>query len=453
SLGGKPKMIKHFGRRVGVLLVAAGLFSTLAVTSAGASATLTGDLTFASSDAAASLTPAMGGSTFDLPFFSQAIQTFETQAANLSGSNAPASIPSYAGVGSTSGKKGVIAGTYAVGASDVPMGTTVNGTNLDSSLLTNADAAHTLTNYVQIPVVLGGVAMMYNLPMLNAKYKKYPVVLSSAILASIYDGQITSWNNSRICKLNPNIAIVKKNKKGKVFSRKCALPNLAITPVFRADGSGTSFIFSNYLNATQGPNYKTSSGAEVYPSTTFNQGQLPSDAIGGIGNPGVATDITSKVGAIGYVEYAFVLTAKATGSPVSTALIVNAKGQRVAISPASVAADAAAFSSTPPTEGSNGEVQNFSIVNGNAAGAYPIAGFSWAIVRQDWNNLGTVGSVAASLNSEKLVAKFLDWCVQTKGGQVVARNNGYVPLPSYLVTLAESQIASMTYNKASLGLS
>jgi phosphate transport system substrate-binding protein len=441
----------NLGRKVGVAIAALGLVSTVAVTAAGASATLSGDLTFSSSDGAAGLTPAMGGSTFDLPFFSQAIQTFETQAANKSGANAPASIPSYAGVGSTSGKKGVIAGTYAVGASDVPMGTVVNGTNLDSSLLTNADAAHTLTNYVQIPVVLGGVALMYNLPTLKTKFKKYPVVLNSKAIADVYDGKVTSWHSSEICKLNPKIVTVKKRKlasgKYKVVSRKCALPNLPITPVFRADGSGTSFIFSNYLNATQGANYETPSGTEVYPSTTFNQGQLPTNAIGGIGNPGVATDITSKVGAIGYVEYAFVLTAKATGSPVSTARVVNAKGKAVAISPASVAADAAAFSSTPPSEGSNGEVQNFSIVNGATATSYPIAGFSWAIVRQDWGALG------ASQNEETLVAKFLDWCVLSSGGQVVARNNGYVPLPSYLVTLAESQIASMTYNHSGLGLS
>lgn len=446
-------MKMQIGRRVGVALVAIGLVSTLSVLPAGASATLTGDLTFSSTDGAAALTPAAGGSTFDFPFFSQAIQTFETQSGNLSGANAPSAIPSYSSVGSTAGKKGVIAGTFAIGASDVPMGTVVNGVNLDSSLLTNADPAHTLNSYVQIPVVLGGEGMMYNLPMLNSKYKKYPVVMNSTIIADIFDGKITTWNNSAICKLNPNIAVVKKNKKGKVVSRKCALPNLTITPVFRADGSGTSYIFSDYLHTTNGASYETPSGTEVWPSTTFNQGQLPSNALGGVGNPGVATDVTSKVGAIGYVEYAYILIAQATGAKVSTARVINSKGKIVSINPTSVAADAAAFSSTPPSEGSNGQVNNFSIVNGNTAASYPIAGFSWAIVRQDWYNLGTVGSAPATLQSEQLVAKFLDWCVQSKGGQVVAKNNGYVPLPSYLVTLGESQIASMTYNKASLGLS
>ncbi|HVB70708.1 MAG TPA: substrate-binding domain-containing protein [Acidimicrobiales bacterium] len=445
-------MKTNLGRKFGVAVAALGLLSTLAATGAG-SATLNGDLTFTGSDGASSLTPAMGGSTFDLPFFGQAIQTFESQAANVSGSSAPGSIPNYAGVGSTSGKKGVIAGTYAVGASDVPMGTVSNGVNLDSSLLTNADPAHTLGNYVQVPVVLGGVAMMYNLPMLNKKYKRFPVIVSAGILGGIFDGHITKWNSAAICRLNPKIAVVRKNKQGKVISRKCALPNLSITPVFRADGSGTSYITSDYLNATNGANYKTPSGTEVYPNTTFNQGQLPSNALGGIGNPGVASDITSKVGTIGYVEYAFVLTAKATGSPVSTARVINAKHQAVAISPQSVAADASAFSSTPPTESSDGSVHSFSIVNGKQTGDYPIAGYSWAILRQDWNGLGTVGSVSASLNAERLVAKFLDWCVLTKGGQIVAKNNGYVVLPPYVSALAEAQIASLKYNGASLSLS
>jgi phosphate transport system substrate-binding protein len=444
-------MTKTFRGKLGVAIATLGLLSTAIAGTAGASATLNGDLTFTASDGAASLTPAMGGSTFDFPFFSQAIQTFETQAANVSGSNAPTQIPSYGAVGSTAGKKGVIAETYAVGASDVPMGTVSNGVNLDSSLLTGADAAHTLSSYVQIPVVLGGEAMMYNLPML--KNYKTPVTLSSALIADIYDGKVTKWNNAKICQLNPTIAVIKKNKKHRVISRKCALPNLPITPVFRSDGSGTSYIFSDYLHTTQGANYATAGGTEVYPNTTFNQGQLPANAIGGYGNPGVASDVTSKVGTIGYVEYAYVLIAKATGSAVSSALVINSKGQRMAISPTSVATDAAAFSSTPPKEGSNGEVTSFSIVNGNTSGSYPIAGYSWGIVRQDWNGLGTNGSVSASLNSEKMVAKFLDWCVQAKGGQNVAKANGYVPLPSYVTALAERQIASMTYNKASLGLS
>jgi len=94
-------------------------------------------------------------------------------------------------------------------------------------------------------------------------------------------------------------------------------------------------------------------------------------------------------------------------------------------------------------------------VNGTGLGDYPISGYSWAVVRSDWFGLGTLGGVTASLNSERLVAKFLDWCVQggSGGGQNVARLQGYVPLPSYVTALADAQISQMSYNNASLGLS
>ena len=458
-------MQKNLRGRLGVAIATLGLLSTAVVTAAGAAATLNGDLTFASSDAAASINPAMGGSSFDEPFFNSAIPVYMSAAAKVSGSNAPSGMSLYSPVGSASGKKGVIAGTYAVGASDVPMGTVVNGTNLDSSALTNADSAHTLNSYVQVPVVLGGVGMMYNLPSLssNKTFKKYPVVLNSKVLAGIYDGVITKWNNPAICQLNTKIVNVKykwvtvsKNGKKvrvhKVVGHTCAMPGTPVVPVYRADGSGTTFIVMDYLNQTQGANFKnTSTGAEIYPSTSFNQGEVPSTGLGGQKNAGVASTVENTTGAIGYVEYSYILLQHT----LPAARLVNAKNQVVSLSLNGVAADAAAFSSKPPSESSTGVVSNFSIVNGNASDAYPIAGYSWAIVRQDWNGLGTVGGATASLNSEKLVAKFLDWAVQrgNNGGQRVAYLQGYVPLPSYVVAVAESQIASMTYNKVSLSLS
>jgi len=444
-------MKKNLRGKLGVAIATLGLLSTFAVTTAGATATLNGDLTFASTDGAAALNPAMGGSSFDEPFFNSAIPVYMSEAAKVSGANAPSAISLYSPTGSTAGKKGVVAGTYAVGASDVPMGTVVNNVNLDASILTGANAATTLTNYVQVPVVLGGVGLMYNLPSLKAKFGKDPVILNSAILAGIYDGAITKWNDPAICHLNPKIATIKKNKKGRVIRRTCALPNLSTIPVYRADGSGTTFIFMNYLNATQGANFKTSAGAEVYPNTTFNEGEVPSNGLGGQKNAGVAADVEQTVGAVGYVEYSYILLQHT----LPAALIVNAKGKDVAVNPTTIAADAASFSATPPSESNAGVVSNFSIVNGTGAGDYPIAGYSWAIVREDWNGLGTVGGATASLNSEKLVAKFLDWCVQSgaQGGQTVAQQQGYVPLPSYVSALAEHQVSLMTYNGTSLGLS
>jgi phosphate transport system substrate-binding protein len=445
-------MMKRLGGKLGVTLVTLGLLSTFTITNAGASATLNGDLTFTAANAANGIDPAMGGSSFDEPFFNAAIPVYMSAAAKVSGAaNAPENIALYSPTGSTAGKKGVVAGTYAVGASDVPMGTSVNGTNLDASILTGTSAATTLTSYVQVPVVLGGEGLMYNLPSLKSKFSKDKVILNSALLADIYDGAVTKWNNPAICKLNPKIATVKKNKKGKIISKRCALPAIPIVPVYRADGSGTTYIFMDYLNQTQGSKFKTSSGAEVYPNTTFNQGQVPSNALGGQKNAGVAADVQQTVGAIGYVEYSYILLQHTLPS----ALIVNAKGQDEAVNPTTIATDAAAFASTPPSETTGGVVSNFSIVNGKNKGDYPIAGYSWAIVRQDWNGLGTLGGTSASLNSEQLTAKFLDWCVQSgsNGGQEVAKEQGYVPLPSYVVAVAEKQIASMTYNKVSLGLS
>ena len=249
---------------------------------------------------------------------------------------------------------------------------------------------------------------------------------------------------------------VKKNGKTtykkvtKTVSKKCAMPNLSIVPVFRADGSGTSFIFADYLHQTQGAAYATSGGTQVFPNTTFNQGQLPSNALGAQKNAGVAADVQQSAGAIGYVEYSYILLQHT----LPAARIVNAAHQVMSINPTTIAADAAAFAATPPSEGSNGVVSNFSIVNGTKSGDYPIAGYSWAIVRQDWNGLGTVGGVTASANSERLIAKFLDLAVQggNKGGQQVAQQQGYVPLPAYVTALAEKQVGLMTYNGASLGL-
>jgi phosphate transport system substrate-binding protein len=442
-----------------VAIATAGLLSTMAVTVASATGSANGDLTFSAADNANSFAPAMGGSSFDEPFFNSAIPDFMSAANRISGANAPSSIPLYSPTGSSAGKKGVISGTNVVGASDVPLGTVVNGNNLDSSLLTNADAAHTLNSYVQIPVVLGGVGLMYNLPTLKAKFPKTTVILNAAVLASIYDGAITKWNDAAICHLNRTIVYkhyrwvtVKRNGKKvrihRLISTTCAMPNIPVVPVYRADGSGTSFIFMDYLNKSVGASFKGSSG-EVFPGTTFNQGEVPTNALGGQKNAGVANDVEQTVGAIGYVEYAYILLQHTLPS----AKILNAAGKAMSLNPTTISADAAAFVSTPPAEGGNGVVTNFSIVNGAGAGAYPIAGYSWAMVRQDWSGLGSFGGVTASLNSEKLVAKFLDWSILGgNAGQAVAAQNGYVPLPSYVTALAQKQIALMTYNGAPLGL-
>lgn len=445
-------MKKTLRRNLGVAIATIGLLSTMAVTVANA-ATLTGDLTFTSTDglAAAASSINMGGSSFDEPFFNAAIPVYMSQAAKKSGSSAPTGLALYSPTGSTAGKKGVVAGTYQVGASDVPMGTVnqATGSSLDSSIITGAGPSTTLSNYVQIPVVLGGVGLMYNLPTVQKAFPKNPVILNAATLAGIYDGSITSWNNSAICAINPKIVNVTKNKAGKVTSSKCALPNIPIVPVFRADGSGTSYIFMDYLKSAASTSFAITSGSgnssnkavgtQIFPNTTFNQGQVPTAGLGAQKNAGVAGDVEQTVGAIGYVEYSYILLQHT----LPAAQLINAAGKVVSLNAANVATDAANFSTTPPSEGTDGVVKNFSIVNGSGASAYPIAGYSWAIVPQDFKTLNA-GSQAA----ETLVAMFLDWATQSgsTSGQNVAQQQGYVPLPSYVRTLAASQIAQLTYN-------
>ncbi len=446
-------MKKTLRRNLGVAIATIGLLSTMAVSVANA-ATLTGDLTFTSTDglAAAASSINMGGSSFDEPFFNAAIPVYMSQAAKQSGSSAPTGLALYSPTGSTTGKKNVVAGTYQVGASDVPMGTVnqATGTSLDSSIITGAGASTTLSNYVQIPVVLGGVGLMYNLPTVQKAFPKNPVILNAATLAGIYDGSITSWNDKAICAINPKIVTVKKNKAGKVTSSTCALPNTPVVPVFRADGSGTSYIFMDYLKAAASTSFAITAGSggisttkpigtKVFPNTTFNQGQVPTAGLGAQKNAGVAGDVEQTVGAIGYVEYSYILLQHT----LPAAQLINAAGKVVSLNAANVATDAANFSATPPSEGTDGVVSNFSIVNGSGASAYPIAGYSWAIVPQDFKTLNA-GTQAA----ETLVAKFLDWATQSgsTAGQNVAQQQGYVPLPSYVRTLAASQIAQLTYN-------
>jgi phosphate transport system substrate-binding protein len=451
-------MKKTLRRNLGVAIATIGLLSTVAVSVANA-ATLTGDLTFTSTDglAAAASTINMGGSSFDEPFFNAAIPVYMSQAAKQSGASAPTGLALYSPTGSTAGKKGVVAGTYQVGASDVPMGTInkATGTSLDSSIITGAGPSTTLSNYVQIPVVLGGVGLMYNLPSVTKKFPKNPVILNAATLAGIYDGSITNWNDSAICKLNPAIVTVKKNSAGKVISSTCALPNTTVVPVFRADGSGTSYIFMDYLNQAAGTSFAITSGSgnsankalgtQIFPNTTFNQGQVPTAGLGAQKNAGVANNVEETEGAIGYVEYSYILLQKT----LPAVQIVNAAGKTVSLSATSIAAGAGDFSATPPSEGTDGVVKNFSIVNGSGKGSYPIVGYSWAIVPQDFKTWNT-GTKAA----ETLVAMFLDWATNSsaKGGQNTAQQQGYVPLPSYVRTLAASQIAQLKYDGTSIVL-
>ena len=220
------------------------------------------------------------------------------------------------------------------------------------------------------------MSLSYNVPGLTKRIK-----LDAATIAGIFDGSIKTWNASQITALNPGVS----------------LPSHAITPEVRADSSGTTYIFTDYLAAAAPSVWKLGT------SKTIN---WPSGDIQTPHNSGVAQSIQSTPYSIGYVELAYALQNHFT-----FAAVKNAAGAYVVPSAATVAADADQKVTVTPTD--------FSIVNEPGATSYPIAGYSWAILLQKQKSATTGAQVV----------KVLDWTTHTGGGQDQAAALGYVVLP------------------------
>ncbi len=325
-------------------------------------------------DASASLTGA--GSTFDQPLFSRAFYAYNQ-------ANSKVTV-AYAAVGSGTGESDIQSQTVNFGASDVPL-TPPSG---------NGGAI------LEIPVALGGVAIAYNVPGVNQGLH-----LTGTVLSNIYLGNITSWNNSAIQSLNPGVN----------------LPNQTIETVHRSDSSGTSYIFTDYLNAVNSA--WSSSGPGVSKSPTWTKGN-PNN-LGGSGNPGVAADVANTQYSIGYVELAYALQ-----SSITYAQIQNAAGDFQSPTLSTVSAAASQFP--------NVSYQNFAIVNAPGASSYPICGYSWALVYENQTN--EANAVA--------LGKLFDWV--TNSGQSQASAIGYAPLPSNVQALAHSTILEMQLNGKAL---
>lgn len=310
----------------------------------------------------ASLTGA--GSTFDQPFFTSAFYAYY-------GLNPSVSV-AYASIGSGGGQAQFEADTVNFGASDVPM---------TASQLAKDTGGPAL----QIPVALGGEAISYNLPGI-----KGGLHLTGPVIADIYLGKIKNWHDPAITKLNPGVK----------------LPNMRITVVHRSDGSGTSYIFTNYLGVIS---KAWADGPGI--------GELPDwpVGVGGKGNEGVAGEVKDIKGSIGYVELDYALENKFT-----YAAVQNAAGKWLLPSLATVAADAA--------EKPNVTSTNFAIVNEPGANSYPISGYSWGLVYQKQTNTDTAIALA----------KVLDWL--THAGQTYAKALDYVPLPANIQNLARATI-------------
>ena len=285
------------------------------------------------------------GSTFDAPFFSAAFAKYQQQHAGVT--------IGYSAVGSSAGIAAISAKQVDFGASDVPM-------------TASEQAAATGGPITQVPVDLGGEGIVYNLS-LPAGARLH---LTGPVLAEIFLGQITRWNDPALTALNPGLS----------------LPAAAINVVHRSDGSGTTYIFSNYLSSVD-PTWASKVGTGKTLKWPAGEGAE--------GNGGVATEVNRAPFSIGYVEQAYSL-----GLTLPFAALRNQAGNYVTPSTQSVAADAAQKPAITPTD--------FSIVNQPGASSYPISGYSWALVYTRQPSQAT---------GQTLVA-MLDWL--THDGQAAA---------------------------------
>jgi phosphate transport system substrate-binding protein len=238
---------------------------------------------------------------------------------------------------------------------------------------------------VQFPQVIISIVPVVNLP----GVKPGQLVIDGKVLADIYLGQITKWNDPAIKALNPH----------------ANLPDMAITVVHRSDGSGTTFNFTDYLGKTD-PEWKTKVGSDTSVSWPLG--------LGGKGNAGVAANVQQTQGAIGYVEFAYAMQNKMTYMDMT-----NADGKRVAPTMAAFQSAAANADFT--------KVQDFYLILTNQPGAksWPITAATYMLMRKDY---------AAARNSA--VLKFLDWSL--RDGQDDAKKLDYVPFPEAVVKQIEA---------------
>ncbi|TAN33324.1 phosphate ABC transporter substrate-binding protein PstS [bacterium] len=300
------------------------------------------------------------GATFPAPFYQKAFFDYSAKY--------PQVTVNYQPVGSGAGIQQFIKQTVDFGASDVPMG---------SADITSAGGPDTL---VQVPTTLGVIAIAYNL---NGVAK---LRLDGPTLANIYLGHITRWNDPALAALNPGVT----------------LPARAITVVHRSDGSGTTFIYTDYLSKV----------SDEWKSQVGNAKSVKWPAgIGGSGNQGVAQAVSQTDGAIGYVELAYVVQ---TG--MHQASLKNANGKFVQASVDGATAAAGQNDTVSPT--------NFSITNEPGDTTYPIAGFSWVILHTSYSDAG----------KGKAVAYLFKWLVTD--GQAEGTDLQYAPLPKAVQDLA-----------------
>jgi len=312
-----------------------------------------------------------GGATFPQPFYAKLFDVY------FSMKNVQVN---YQGIGSGGGIKGLIDKTMDFGATDAPM--------------TEEEEKAAGAEVIHFPTCLGAVVVIYNLPGTPS------LKLTGELVAKIFMGQITKWNAPQIAKFNPDVK----------------LPNLPIIITRRTDGSGTTFIFTEYLTKVN-KEWANKLGA----------GKLvnwPQNTIGQKGNPGVAGFVAQTPGSIGYVELVYALQ-----NNLKYASIQNSSGNF--IEPTLDSVSKAANIDIP-------DHTKVSITNSSAKDGYPISSFTWIILYKE-QNYGN-----RSLEKIKAMLELFWWMVHD--GQKYAKELGYAPLPEAAVKKVENLLRNVTYN-------
>jgi phosphate transport system substrate-binding protein len=327
------------------------------------------------------------GATFVEPIMKVWTNEFQS----LTGDNVKVN---YQGKGSGAGISQMTKRLAAFGCSDAPM----NAAQLAEAKKTGGDVVH-------VPLVIGAVVPMYNLPGVEQ-----PVKFTGPLLVEIFTGKVKRWDDPKLAAANPGVA----------------LPALDIQPVYRSDPSGTSFIFSDYLSKVDAT-FKTTVGASTAPNWPKEVGirQQKSD--------GVAGHVARTAGAIGYIELTYALDQKATFGSVR-----NAAGKDVLANLASITAAAAASLDVKQTEPPYSLHElTANLTNAPGEASYPVAGMSFAVVYQKPD----LGDDAAKARAKAVVA-FLKWAVGDAGQELAGKRN-YAPLPPALRARAAERLGTV----------
>jgi phosphate transport system substrate-binding protein len=320
------------------------------------------------------------GATFPQPFLNATITTYTTQVRTNVKIN-------YQGVGSGQGVQSFTSKTVDFACSDAPLTTS------------QREAA---ANALHIPETIGAITVAYNLPSISSGLK-----LTGTVLANIYLGTITNWNDIAITSLNPSLT----------------LPDHVITTVHRSDGSGTTNWFTKYLSLVS-----TTWNTEVGSGTSV---QWPV-GVGASGNANVAATVTQTEYSVGYIELAYALK-----NNVPVAALQNPAGNYVLPSLDSTTAAAESLPSELPSGSDSWE--NVNILNTSGAQAYPIVTPTYMLVYKELNVVPGM-----DMNKATQLVQYIWYVVHD--GQSLAASLEYATLPSNLVSIDETTLSSITFN-------